>query len=132
MNQKDEPIPGAAVRVWDLDWMYEIYGVQTTDEEGRFDLPAVRPHHPLKLVVRPVGLVPTVVDRVLVKGTKDDLEIRIPEGGTLKGIVKDHLGKPLAKQTVHLLRAGALIPPRKNVKEWYEGAEAELKESLER
>ncbi len=102
-----KPVANASLVVWDEDYGSEVAAVGT-DEEGRFRIRAVRPHHPVQIVVVADGLVPYVHSEIFFVEVKD-LEIRIGEGGRLTGRVLTPEEKPLADTEVRLLPQGGPI-----------------------
>ena len=101
------PVPLASVRVWDVDLAVEIAST-ASDEEGRFRLRAVRPHHPVVLVVAAPDLVPQVLVETF-EGAREDHEIVIGAGGRIHGRVLGTGGAPLADVEVRLLREGEVL-----------------------
>ena len=96
----------AEVVVLEQDLGLEIAAF-TTDADGAFEIPAVRPHRPFLMVVRLSGLVPQT-KRLVVDSPTDDLEVLVGEGGRLTGLVREEDGTPIADAAVTLETLGAL------------------------
>lgn len=96
-----KPIADASIIVWDDDLEHEVASV-STDEEGRYLIRAVRPHHPMQLIVRTIGYAPHV-QRELFHVSLKDYTLRVGDGGRLLGAVTTPEEKPLAGVEVRLL-----------------------------
>ncbi len=101
------PIADASVIVWDDDFGREV-AATSTNEEGRFVLRAVRPNHPVQIVVRTEGLVPHL-QREMFHVSLEDFEIRVGDGGRLRGAVTTPEEKPLPGVEVRLQYGGETI-----------------------
>ncbi|MDF1701773.1 MAG: carboxypeptidase-like regulatory domain-containing protein, partial [Planctomycetota bacterium] len=98
----DKPLPNATVRVWDLDWGREIVAT-STDEAGAFRMHAVRPHHPVTIVVEAPGLAPYLRRALFGKAPPEQYILRVAEGGRVDGHVYGADGKPVPNMTVWLM-----------------------------
>ncbi|MDA1195081.1 MAG: carboxypeptidase-like regulatory domain-containing protein, partial [Planctomycetota bacterium] len=100
----EEPVADAQVRVWNEDYGREVTSA-TTDEQGRFDLPAVRPHTPLWIVVAAPGRVPRHQRAMFDLTPPKSFELTIGGGGRLDVRVVADDEKPRAGVRVELVPA---------------------------
>lgn len=98
----DSPVPDATVRVWDNDVGREIVAT-STDPKGRFRMHAVRPHHPLTVVVEAPERAPFLTRALFDTQPPAPYVVRVPEGNRVVGVVRRASGEPAAHATVWLL-----------------------------
>ncbi len=109
MDADNKPIPAALVIPrgftegdrGELGPMEKMASVQVTDREGKFQIVTARPVDSLELEVRAKGLVPQLLNGVLVRG-KETQVLNLQRGVSIAGRVM-HQGKPLPGVAIGLV-----------------------------
>ncbi|RYZ39430.1 MAG: carboxypeptidase regulatory-like domain-containing protein [Myxococcaceae bacterium] len=97
-NAAGAPLNDVEVRLWKRDARSWTEGMRRTDEQGRSTLAGLKPGGYVLEAVSPIRDVDQRVSRPLdiVEGVNPEVALRMEEGRTLRGIVVDTRGQPLA------------------------------------
>jgi len=93
-----KPLPGVQLRIRGLN-----QGRATSDDEGRFRMTGLKPDGEASLLAWRRGFAASIFWPLPVEGSREDLELRLPPGRSLAGVVREEGGQPVPGASVVLL-----------------------------